>query len=230
MSIKAGFLGEINRFLDYHLTPAVKTIFVINVVISIVMTLVGAVDPELEQLATLYLGQMPALSIGHYYLWQFLTYMFIHGGVFHLLFNMMALWFFGPELENRWGTRAFWAFYMTVGIGAGVMHAVLTLISARLGGSPYQLIIGASGAIYGVLLAYAAYWPDRTVLFYGIIPMRIKTLVIIAIIAEFYFSGSGGGGNISHLTHLTGLGIAYVYLALMHKDWDIRHWRWRYGI
>lgn len=216
------FFQNISRWLDQFLTPAVKTIFLINVVIFLALNIVGIFNWQLVGFIIDRLAQYPALSLGHLYVWQFLTYMFVQVGVFHILFNMMTLWFFAPALENRWGSRAFWKFYLTVGVLGAVAQAVLALTLVPQEDVP---IIGASGAIMGVLLAYAAYRPNDIVIFF-VFPMKVKYLVILLCAIAFFSTTSGREAGVSNLTHLCGLGVAYVWLAIHHRDWDIRHWQW----
>jgi membrane associated rhomboid family serine protease len=220
------FFGEINRMLDRFLTPAVKTILVINVLVTLALMFLGL--SQGLQIRVIYLfGQVPALSILHLWAWQWVTYAFVHVEFMHLLFNMVTLWFFGPPLENRWGTRRFWRFYLIVAAGAGLFDAVFTLLLRM--GDPSVPVIGASGALFGVMLAYAAYYPDQPVYVWGVLPIKIKHLMVLLMIANLMMAGTTGqamGNNISFLTHTTGLGVAYVWLALYHHDWDIRHWRW----
>jgi membrane associated rhomboid family serine protease len=135
--------------------------------------------------------------------------MFIHLGPFHFLINMMVLWFFGPRLEYRWGSQKFLIFYFVVGIGAGIFHA---LVSLAVGKGHYQ-IFGASGAIYGILLAYGLYWPDDIVLVWGVFPVKVKVLVAVSMFFTFLGSFSPvASSKISHLTHLGGLVVAFLYL------------------
>jgi membrane associated rhomboid family serine protease len=219
------FFAEINRMLDRFLTPAVKVILVINVVSLLFFTILMAVNEHWWELLMFLLGQTPSVSVLHLFVWQFLTYNFVHANFVHLFMNMLALWFFAPPLENRWGTRRFWQFYLITGVGAGVCHALLTLLT----GNANQTIVGASGAIYGVLLGFAAYHPDQPVYLMGVVPIKAKYLVILMILMIFLSSAGYSGGNVSHLTHLTGLIVAYVWMAIYHRDWDIRRWRWTRG-
>ena len=180
----------------------------------------------------LWFGQYPPFSLLGFLttsqhiprVWQFLTYAFIHFDVWHLLFNMIVLWFFGPALESdHWGTRYFWIFYLGTAIGAGVFHAVVSLAVPGL--REMGPVIGASGAITALMLAMAAYRPNVTVLLYFVIPIQLKYLVAIAIGFDILYLGSGD--NISRLTHLGGIVIGYLMLARKHKDFDLRTWRWR---
>jgi len=159
------------------------------------------------------LGLVPMLVVRKLWLWQLGTYMFLHGGLSHILFNMLALWMFGTELERVWGSRYFVKFYFVTGIGAGVLTVLFSLLpfgpARQLYGSD---IIGASGAIYGLLLAYALYFPDRPIYMYLLFPIPAKIFVLIFGAIAFYASLSGAGGGVANATHLGGLLVAYLYL------------------
>ncbi len=157
-------------------------------------------------------GLVPAFVVRRFWVWQLATYMFLHGGLFHILFNMLALWMFGTELERRWGTSFFLKFYFVTGVGAAVLTVLFSLLpfgfARQLWGSP---IIGASGAIYGLLLAYALYFPDRPIYMYFVFPIPAKIFVLIMGAIAFYASLSEGGG-VANATHLGGLIVGYLYL------------------
>ncbi len=155
---------------------------------------------------TLYLGLVPILVWKKYFLWQLATYIFLHGGFSHILFNLLALWMFGGELENYWGSRKFLGYFFFCGIGAGICTVVF---------SPYQFIpvIGASGAIYGILLAFGWLFPNRPIYIYFLFPIPAKFLVIIYGLIELFASMEGTGGGIAHLTHLGGLLFGILYMA-----------------
>lgn len=218
-----GFFGEFNRMLNRFLTPAVKQILLINVVVFLGLLIFGSLAPDFDFHFIRLFGESATYSIKKGYIWQFLTYMFIHLEVLHLAFNMLVLWWAAPPLEERWGTKGFWTFYLTVGVGAGIVHALISLLTGFESGP----VIGASGALYGVMLAYAAYYPESIVYVWGVFPMKIKHLMIIAVILEFMATSGGSRGGVSNLTHLSGLAIAYVFLSIRHKSWDIRRWQWR---
>ena len=225
----SGFFAELHRMLDRFLTPAAKLILIINVIVCLVMIILS-INPTAIAGALLLLGQTPALSVMRGCVWQFVTYAFVHMEPFHLLFNMLILWFFAPALENRWGTRTFWSFYLTVAIGAALFHALFTLV-LRIGES-HVPVIGASGVMYGIMLAFAAYQPEQPVILWFVFPIKIKYLVIILGLFNFMMSASpvmSATSNVSYLTHLTGLGVAYLWMARHHRDWDIRRWRWTRG-
>lgn len=217
-------VDDIRFTLRQHLTPAVRMIFIANVGIYL-LTLVLSVVPPVKNALIDLLAFSPQSALSSLLVWKYVTYMFVHGGVFHILFNMMILWFMGPELERRLGTRFFWIFYLGTGIGAGLLHALVTMATGTWGSS----IIGASGALYGVLLAYGCYWPDRQMLLYMVVPVKMKYLVaIVGAMAFFSSIGAGGGGGVAHLTHLTGLIFGYLLLAWHHRNFDLRRWRWQY--
>jgi membrane associated rhomboid family serine protease len=163
-------------------------------------------------IVTEVLGLHPIDVLRSFWIWQPATYMFLHGGVFHIVFNMLALWMFGTELERMWGTRYFLKFYLVTGIGAGILTILFALLPF---GFAQQLlganVIGASGAIYGLLLAYALYFPDRPIYMYFVFPVPAK--VFVAIVGAIAFLSSlGDSGGVASATHLGGLAVAYVFL------------------
>ena len=172
-------------------------------------------------------GLMPAAVYGQFHVWQLATYMFLHGGLFHILFNMLALWMFGGELERIWGTRYFLKFYFVTGIGAGALTVLVSLLGFEQ--LQHAIIIGASGAIYGLLLAYAMYFPDRPI-YYIVFPIQAKYFVMIVGAIAFYSSMTESGG-VANVTHLGGLLVGYLFLkgARMHPWSEVkyRYLKWR---
>ena len=157
------------------------------------------------------LGLHPALVVHYFWIWQLGTYMFLHGGVFHIVFNMLALWMFGTELERVWGTRYFLKFYAVTGVGAGVLTVLFSLLPFAFAQQVYRAnVIGASGAIYGVLLAYAMYFPDRPILLIVFwVPARVCVAILGAIALMSSLGEAGGSAN---ATHLGGLAVGYLLL------------------
>lgn len=160
----------------------------------------------------LFFGLVPKFVWKKLMLWQPITYMFLHGGFFHIFFNMFALWMFGTEIEYLWGKKEFLRYYFITGVGAGIL-TVLT--------SPNSTIptVGASGAIYGILLAYGLLFPDRLIYLFFLIPIKAKHLVILFGIVEFFAALSHTSGGIAHFAHLGGLLVGLVYLKV-----DFRHY------
>jgi membrane associated rhomboid family serine protease len=136
--------------------------------------------------------------------------MFLHAGLFHILFNMLALWMFGTEFERMWGTRTFLKFYFITGVGAGCLIVLASLLPWAPLRQLYEAnVVGASGAIYGLLLAYGMYFPDRTIYMYLVFPIPARIFVLIMGAIAFLTSVSEGGGAVAHLG---GLLVAYIYL------------------
>ena len=206
------------------ISSALKTLIAANVVLFFVQRLVPS--------TTLELGLRPGMVVEQFKIWQLVTYMFLHVGLMHILFNMLALWMFGAELERIWGTRNFLKFYFITGIGAGALSVAFALLpfaaSRQLYGSD---IIGASGAIYGLLLAYAMYFPDRPIYYMMLFPIPAKYFVMIIGAIAFYASLSGAGGGVANATHLGGLVVAYLYLKRSHLnplgELKYRYLRWK---
>jgi membrane associated rhomboid family serine protease len=159
-------------------------------------------------------GLVPFMIWDRFFLWQLVTYMFIHGGVWHILMNMFILWMFGRELEQTWGTREFTKFYFIAGIGAGLINVLVATVIRSMW---YIPIVGASGAIYGILVAYAMLFPERYVYVYFMIPVKVKYLVIFLVALEF-FSGLQADG-VAHFAHLGGALVGFIYLKY--------EWRWK---
>ncbi|MBX6363173.1 MAG: rhomboid family intramembrane serine protease [Gemmatimonadetes bacterium] len=135
--------------------------------------------------------------------WTVLTYMFVHAGILHVLFNMLALFFFGPPLEERWGSREFIKYYLICGLGGAAFSFLFAFHSP---------VIGASAAVYGVMLAFAMNWPDSPIYIWGIFPVAAKWLVLI-FVALSLFSGFGGAADgVAHFAHLGGFAAGFVYL------------------
>lgn len=147
------------------------------------------------------------------WLWQPFTYMWLHGGFAHIAFNMLALWMFGSEIALAWGPKKFLRFYLTCGIGAGVIIAIWPYIPVMLGTRDASSLgvptLGASGAVFGVLLAYSLTWPERTIMLM-FPPIPIKAIYFIPFI--FVFSYAFGPQNVSHAGHLGGVLVAWILL------------------
>jgi membrane associated rhomboid family serine protease len=178
------------------------------------------------------LGLRPVFVVRNLWVWQLATYMFLHGGVWHILFNMLALWMFGTELERIWGTRFFLKFYFVTGIGAGILTVMFALLPLGVSQQLYVAnIIGASGAIYGLLLAYALYFPDRKIYMYFVFPIPTRIFVLIIGVMAFYASFAGADGGVANATHLGGILVAYLYLRgarlnpLLEIKYQLTKWR-----
>jgi len=200
-------------------TPAVKQLLIVNTAAFVVATLMQAFGMG-EPLRWLMLT--PYAVTHQLALWQLVTYLFLHGGFFHILFNMLTLWMFGGDLERQWGTRRFLFYYFLTGIGAGLCVVLV---------HPGSLVptLGASGAIYGVLLAFGMLFPDRQILFFMIFPIPAKFFVMILGAIAFLSALSMPGDTVSHVAHLGGLVIGFVYLRTRGRwfDWRNQYYRWK---
>jgi membrane associated rhomboid family serine protease len=180
-------------------TDAIKILVSVNFGIFLLQTIART-----EGMFFPLFGLVPKLVWSEFMLWQPFTYLFFHGSIWHVLINMFVLWMFGSELERLWGKKHFLKFYFVTGVGAGLVTMIFGLNSM----TP---IVGASGAVYGVLLAYGLTYPNRTVYLYGIIPIKSLWFVIgIGVIA--FMSSFDNVSQISHLTHLSGMLIGYLML------------------
>ena len=183
------------------LTPMVKRLLIANVAAFALTLLIGlgnAIDWFAFQPTRIFFRP-----------WGVVTYMFVHGGFWHLALNMLVLFFFGPPLEGRWGSREFLKFYMICGLG-GVALSYLFLPAS---------VVGASAAVYGVMLAFAMNWPDAPIYVWGIFPVKAKWLVgflfVVSLVSALSDPG-GGGGGVAHFAHLGGLAAGFAYLK---SDW-----------
>ncbi len=207
------------------LTPAVKLLIITNVALFVLNLIVG-------DMMTLRLGLSPQAVFEQLALWQPFTYMFLHstGGVGHILINMLALWMFGCELERTWGTRFFVKYYFVTGVGAGLTSLILSIF---VSGVYYSVTVGASGAIYGLLLGYGMYFPHRPIYLYFIFPIPARIFVMIVGAIAFLSALGGPGGGVAHSAHLGGLVIGYLYLkSLRARPMDelkYRYLRWKMG-
>ena len=200
------------------LPPVVKNLLIINFVFylaTIAFDYVWHID--LAQ----YLG-LHYLGASDFRPYQFVTYMFMHGNFAHIFFNMFALWMFGNSIENAWGPKRFLIFYMVCGIGAGLTQELVQYIQLRDLVENYQYVklnghsipvddylnmlttVGASGAVYGILLAFGMMWPDSRIYIYFAIPIKAKYFVIIYGLIEL-FSGFSSVDNVAHFAHVGGM-------------------------
>jgi len=184
------------------MTPWVIRLIFANAAVFLVQMVAG---PRVSQEITYWFGLIPAEVLTRP--WTPFTYMFLHGGLMHLLFNMLGLFFFGPRLEERLGARHFLGLYFVSGL-AGAALSIMT---------PHALIIGASGAIFGVLLGFAYYWPRAQIYIWGILPIEARVLVAIFVVLSLWAAFSGGGGGVAHFAHLGGFAGGFLYLKTLER-------------
>jgi membrane associated rhomboid family serine protease len=167
-------------------------------------------------------GLRPYDVTHRFFLWQPVTYLFLHAGFFHIIFNLFALWMFGADLERMWGPRRFLTYFFLTGVGAGVFDVLLQP-------SSITTTIGNSGAVYGVLLAFGLLFPERPIYLWLLIPVKAKWFVLIMGLIEFVSSFQMPGSKISHIAHLGGMLVGFLYLrggGLPYRL-QLRYHEWR---
>jgi membrane associated rhomboid family serine protease len=201
---------------NFFITPAVQWLLIANVAVYIFEILLQTFSgPSAYNWFVGHFGLVPSAVVPGLRIWQPVTYMFLHDAstIWHILTNMFVLFMFGRELELAWGRNRFLQYYFLTGVGAGLINVIVKV--SLFWGQPGADIatIGASGAIFGVLLACAILFPDRQVIMFPIpIKMSMRTFVIIMTALEFLGTFGLGGDNISHICHLGGMLVGYVYL------------------
>ncbi len=181
-----------------RLPPALKSLIIANVVVFIMATLVGNSFFDL-------FGLVPHRVLADRWVWQPLSYLFVHGSIMHLLLNLFALWMFGVPVEAQWGPRDFLKYYFICGLGAAAASIIL---------SPHSMspVIGASGAIYGLLVAFAMLYPDAVVYLYFLIPVKAAHMAILFGLVEFFAGATNATPGIARFAHLGGMITGYLYL------------------
>jgi membrane associated rhomboid family serine protease len=223
----------VNRYIPSNRFPVgLKWLLIVNVAVFVLSILSDhIVGPFLANFAL-----VPAAVVRQFAIWQLFTYMFLHAGFGHILWNMLALWMFGAEIERLWGTAKFLRFYFTCGV-----FAALTVVAcAYVFGGTGVATVGSSGAIYGILVAYGLMFPDQSILFGFLIPMKSKYFVMIIggiVFLQSYMATVGGnrGSSVAVVAHLGGLVAGYLLLRGArlrmqvvsplesgYKDWKLR--------
>ncbi len=192
------------------LTPAVKMLMIANAAVFVLQTLLGGGLTGRPGPLTSWFAFIPQNAIFGLEVWRFFTYMFLHGGFFHIGFNMFALWMFGTQIESRWGKRTFLIYYLVCGLGGAITYGLFNLA----GMSAFIPMIGASGAVYGILLAYGLTFPDAVILVGMIIPMKAKYAVLLFGLIELMSTASHSAGNVANLAHLGGMITGFVFLKM----------------
>lgn len=196
------------RFMMPSMTPVVMRLLIINAAIFVPTHLV----PSINNLFIRLFSVFPASTFMSLQVWRWITYQFLHGGFFHLFFNMLVLYFFGPMLERMWGSKRFLIFYLACGAMGGILDTILV----HTGVLPPIPLIGASGAIYGMLAAGAILFPNLKVLVAFIFPVPL--CVLAPIMAVFSFMSISGGDNAGgHAAHFAGMAAGAIYV--MWKPW-----------
>jgi membrane associated rhomboid family serine protease len=208
------------------MTPAVRAIIYANVAVFVVTLFIP--DP----IETTF-GLTPSLFIHKLWLWQIVTYLFVHSPLqlTHILFNMLAVWMFGVDLERRWGTRGFVKYYLITGIGAGASMILVSLLPFAAARATFDVpTIGASGAVYGLLMAWGLLFPHRQILFMLIFPLPARVFVLIMGAIAFLSAVGASGGPVANVAHLGGLVVGFLYLKSpsdLRLEFRYRLTKWR---
>ena len=205
---RQGFFGGFGLF-----PPVIKGLLIANIAVFLIFNFFfssfSAGQYNLGDVVFRYGALFP---VNHGFLpWQIFTYMFMHANFMHLFFNMLALWMFGMELENLWGSKKFLFYYLMCGVGAALANLFIAPLFGNIGPT-----VGASGSIYGVLVAFGYIFPNRNIYLYFFIPLKAKYLILLYMAIEV-FSLSNSSSNIAHAAHLGGAVVGFIYLLLTNK-------------
>jgi membrane associated rhomboid family serine protease len=206
---------SIGAFYIPGFPKGVKWLLISNVAIFVVDYFARLL--KLDQSSTVIFGLIPAAVVKYFFVWQLVTYAFLHGGFGHIIWNMLALWMFGADIERIWGTRRFLQFYFFCAVGAGICVVVANYVLPW--GNPNLPTIGSSGAIFGILMVYAILFSDREILWGFLIPIKVKYFVMI-IGAVAFLSSFGVNNGVSNFAHLGGLLFGYLYLKTPNMQFD----------
>ena len=198
--------GATIQFGPGPVTKAVRALIIANVAVFVVSYFAPAFFQT-------YFGLVPELVLTRGWFWQIGTYAFVHADAIHILFNMLIVWMFGVDLERRWGASGFVKFYMVSATGAAATVLAVSLLPFHGSRAMYLAsTVGASGACYGLLMAWAVLFPTREILLFFVFPVQVRYAVLIFGALAFFSGLSSGGGTVAHFAHLGGLIAGYLYL------------------
>jgi membrane associated rhomboid family serine protease len=209
------------------MTPAVRAIVFTNIGVFVLTLLVA------PAFIINIFGLTPREVLQHAAIWQPVTYLFVHSptSLSHILFNMLAVWMFGVDLERRWGTRAFTIYYFVTGLGAAAATILVSLLPWAGAAAAYQTVtIGASGSVYGLLVAWALVFPNRPILFMLLFPLPAKVYALIMGAIAFFSALGTSGSSVANVAHLGGLAVGWLYLKgprNLRLDFQYRLSKWR---
>ena len=191
--------------------PVIKNLLIINVAVFFLQMLASNLmvgGRPLGLVLNMWFALNPIGDGYNFQIWQLVTYQFMHAGFSHIFFNMFILWMFGMEVENIWGSKRFLYFYLICGIAAGLAQLFISPLF-----SPPAITIGASGAIFGVMIAFGMLFPDRYIFLYFLIPIKAKYLIGFLFVLELFWIGDAGS-NVAHLAHLGGAIAGFLFIML----------------
>ena len=197
--------------------PVIKNLLIINIAVFFLQLIANNLmigGKPLWYVLNVWFALNPLVEGANFQVWQLITYQFMHGSFSHIFFNMFMLWMFGMEIENIWGSKKFLYFYLICGIAAGLAQ----LFIAPLFSTP-AVTIGASGAVFGVMIAFAMLFPDRYIFLYFLVPIKAKYLIGFLFILEIFWIGDAGS-NVAHLAHLGGAVAGFIFI-MFDKQIDV---------
>ena len=206
----------VQRTMATRITPVTKALIIANVAVFAAQC--ALMLATRSRVLSYWLGLSPWLVFRRGYLWQLITYAFLHAGIIHIIFNMLFLYWFGREVEMRLGARRYLWFYM----GAALAGAVVFSVVYAVAGKWERAAVGASAAVMGVMVVYAVYWPNRVIYFFGLFPMKVRTFVLMAIAIDLYNEVFSGGAGVAGLAHLGGAAYGYIYVKAYPRWLDLR--------
>ncbi|MBI4676811.1 MAG: rhomboid family intramembrane serine protease [Elusimicrobia bacterium] len=190
--------------IDFRsMPPAVKWLLVVNAAVFALRAVVNG-GVHAGPFDSLF-GLVPQRFLFERWVWQAVTYLFIHNGFFHLLFNLFCIWMFGMPVEAQWGAKEFLKFYLVCGLGAAAASLALSPTSA-------VPVVGASGAVFGLLVAFAMLYPDAVVYLYFFLPVTARQMAIICGVIELFSAAAESGSGVARFAHLGGLATGYLYI------------------
>jgi membrane associated rhomboid family serine protease len=229
---------------NFYMTRGVQVLLIANVAVFVFeLVLRVFYGPESLQRFLLWFGLVPVGVTQGLRIWQPFTYLFLHDAttLWHIFMNMLMLWMFGKELEMVWGKKRFLNYFFLCGVGAGLINVLVKTVPVFFGHEGSKVpTIGASGAIFGILIANAILFPDRHVIMFPIpVKMRMRTYVGVMMAIEFLGTLGSGGDNISHICHLGGMLVGYIYLrrgSFLYRlrngltDWKVQRTRKKFEV
>jgi len=207
----------LNKKFRYTYSNSVAWLVGVNVLIYFIITIA---NPVIGRIPLYYWLSLIPVFIRQGYIWQFVTYMFVHVDTMHLFFNMYALFMFGMTLERSIGTREFLLFYFVTGVLGGVLSYVIYLFAGM-----NVALMGASGAVYALLFLTSVMYPHGRILLFFFIPMKMPVAVMVFMAIEVFSQVFGSNTGVAHLVHLSGIAIAWVYCLLRFRISPIKVWR-----
>ena len=209
---RPGFFGGFSFF-----PPVIKALLIINGLMWLFFGLfLPAFTFKTVPIFVIFREYLELWPLGtNFWPWQLVTYMFLHGGFWHIFFNMLMLWMFGMELEYTWGSAKFLLYYLLCGIGAGIANLFVAPMLGQVAPT-----VGASGAVFGIMIAFGMLWPDRPIYVYFLLPIRAKYFIIAAIAIELLSRGSADG--VAHVAHLGGAATGFLFIFAERHSQDLR--------